>query len=94
MAEQQAWAMAHYELKTETGELVRLAVSGRFRWALDELIKAGDKGCTTIDNPAPRWSAYKHGLMGMGLPIVTVRESHSGPFAGHHGRYILKAKLT
>jgi len=94
MAEQQAWAKARYELKTETGDLICVIVSGRFRWALDELIKAGEKGCTPIDNPAPRWSAYKHGLKGLGVPIATITEPHDGPFSGHHARYVLKATLT
>lgn len=94
MAEQQTWAKTHYELKTETGELIQVVVSGRQKWALDELILAGAKGCTPIDNPAPRWSAYKHDLTEKGVPIVTVSEAHGGPFAGHHARYILKATVA
>ena len=54
MAEQQAWAKAHYQLLTETGERVGVTVSGRDKWALSELIEAGERGCTAIDNPAPR----------------------------------------
>ena len=33
-------------------------VKGRDAWALLELLKAGPRGCTPIDNPGPRWSHY------------------------------------
>ncbi len=33
-------------------------IQGRDAWALSELIEAGAKGCTPIDHPGPRWSAY------------------------------------
>ena len=91
MAEQQAWAKAHYQLLTETGERVGVTVSGRDKWALSELIQAGERGCTPIDNPAPRWSAYVHGLRGLGAPIETIIETHGGPFSGNHARYVLRA---
>jgi hypothetical protein len=43
------------------GETVRtITPAGRDAWALGELITAGTEGCTPIDNPAPRWSAYVH----------------------------------
>jgi hypothetical protein len=42
-------------------------VAGRDAWALSELIKAGEKGCTPVNNPAPRWSAYVHNLRKVGL---------------------------
>ena len=69
-------------------------VCGRDAWALLELIKAGSKGCTPIDNPGPRWSAYVHALrFERGLQIETVHEAHKGPFPGNHARYILRSPV-
>lgn len=70
-------------------------VKGRFAWALLELHRAGSRGCTPLDNPGPRWSAYVHFLRHEhGLAIETVNESHSGPFPGTHGRYVLKSRVA
>ena len=63
---------------------------GRDAWALIELIRAGDGGCTPIDHPGPRWSAYVHKLRRMGIDIQTITEAHGGPFKGTHARYILR----
>ncbi len=69
-------------------------VKGRDAWALDELLKTGQKGCTPINNPAPRWSAYVFNLKhNQGLNIETRHEPHYGPFAGTHGRYVLLSKV-
>lgn len=63
---------------------------GRDAWALDELAKAGNQGCTPIDNPGPRWSGYIHKLRNTyGLAIRTIEEKHAGQFAGTHARYVL-----
>lgn len=63
---------------------------GRDAWTLDELVKAGRKGCTPIDNPAPRWSGYIHKLRKKyGIAIKTIEEKHGGDFAGTHARYVL-----
>ena len=32
--------------------------TGRDAWALHALIDAGDRGCTPIDHPGPRWSGF------------------------------------
>lgn len=64
--------------------------SGRDAWALGCLVSAGDAGCTPIDHPGPRWSAYVHKLRRAGLDIQTIDERHGGPFAGHHARYVLR----
>jgi hypothetical protein len=70
------------------------SAKGRDAWALWELIRAGEKGCTPMDAPAPRWSAYVHKLRSeYALPIETVHEVHEGPFKGVHGRYVLRAKV-
>ena len=69
-------------------------VQGRDAWALLELVAAGPKGCTAIDNPGPRWSAYIFNLKHQyALSIETVHESHRGSFPGTHARYVLKSEL-
>jgi hypothetical protein len=69
-----------------------LELKGRDAWALTELIRAGDQGCTPIDTPGPRWSGYVHKLRHRyGLDIVTVTEPHGGPYKGTHARYILRS---
>jgi hypothetical protein len=68
--------------------------SGRFAWALAELIRAGARGVTPIDQPAPRWSHYIYRLRRKGVPITTVPEMHGGSFAGRHGRYIIGASVV
>ena len=69
-------------------------LSGRNAWALNELIRSGQKGCTPIDNPAPAWAAYVQNLRAMGLYIETITEAHGGPFKGHHGRYVLHSDVN
>lgn len=69
-------------------------VIGREAWALRELIKAGASGATPIDNPAPRWSHYVWLLRGHGFKVETIDESHAGPFAGSHARYVLHDRVT
>ena len=66
---------------------------GRDAWALLELMDAGEKGCTPIDNPGPRWSAYVFNLRGLGLAIETMHEPHRGRFAGTHARYVLRSHV-
>lgn len=71
-----------------------IIVAGRDAWALAELLKAGEKGCTPIDNPGPRWSGYIFNLRQSGLAIETVHERHSGQFPGTHARYVLKSEIA
>jgi hypothetical protein len=69
-------------------------VRGRAAWALLELLKAGATGCTPIEHPGPRWSAYVFNLKRKyGLEIETVYESHGGHFAGSHARYVLHSPV-
>ena len=82
-----------YHITPEGGEPFTLYAKGREAWALDRLRWAGPKGCTPIEQPAPRWSAYVHTLRGRGVPIETLYEPHGGEFSGHHGRYILRADV-
>lgn len=71
----------------------RVILNGRKLWALRQLLAAGAKGVTPLHNPAPRWSDYVRKLRLAGLEIETIREPHGGPYAGHHGRYILNSKV-
>lgn len=65
-------------------------VKGRDAWALLELMNAGPQGCTPIDNPGPRWSAYVFNLKTEHrLTIETRHEPHRGAFPGTHARYEL-----
>lgn len=66
---------------------------GRVAWTLHQLFTAGEKGCTPIENPAPRWSDYVFKLRRDGVEIETVTEKHGGTYAGHHARYILRSPI-
>ncbi len=70
-----------------------MTVVGRDAWALRNLVKAGEAGCTPIDHPGPRWSHYVFKLRGFGFLIETVNENHGGQFAGTHARYVLRSKV-
>ncbi len=83
-----------YRVTPAEGDAFRVVVSGRDRWALEELRKAGAKGRTPIDNPAPRWSAYVFNIRELGVEIETITEPHQGDFPGHHGRYVLRSGVT
>ncbi|MDO6587138.1 hypothetical protein Q4543_16645 [Salipiger sp. 1_MG-2023] len=93
MAPQHIWGAAPFTVTLRDGSASSLIVKGRDRWALEALIDAGDVGCTSFDNPAPRWSSYVFNLRGMGVDIETLPEAHSGPFSGHHGRYVLRCRV-
>ncbi|MBZ6079181.1 winged helix domain-containing protein [Microvirga puerhi] len=62
---------------------------GRYAWTLFELIHADEKGCTPIEQPAPRWSHYVFVLRQKGVVIETITEKHAGAYAGTHARYVL-----
>lgn len=66
---------------------------GRDAWALDNLIRAGERGCTPITTPGPRWSHYVWKLRGAGVHVETIDEDHGGPFAGSHARYALRSSI-
>jgi hypothetical protein len=94
MASKTPWGIAPYCLHHGDGTATLHWLKGRPRWALEQLIIAARKGCTPIDNPAPRWSGYVHILRELGFDIETHHEPHGGPFAGTHGRYVLKSRVT
>lgn len=82
------------EITDEDGAIRILSLDGRNAWTLAELFLAEDTGCTPIDNPAPRWSAYVRDLRHeCGLSIQTIHESHAGLYPGTHARYLLKTPV-
>ncbi|SPF81136.1 winged helix domain-containing protein [Pseudoprimorskyibacter insulae] len=78
----------------KAGAPFRIVVSGRNRWALENLRRAGITGCTPITNPAPRWSHYIHQLRELGVQIETIPEPHGGAYPGTHGRYVLRCAVA
>ncbi|MBA3903521.1 MAG: hypothetical protein C0522_07600 [Rhodocyclaceae bacterium] len=68
--------------------------AGRFAWTLNELVQAGPKGITSLENPAPRISHYIMILRRAGVNISTEDERHPGSFSGRHGRYRLEVPVT
>lgn len=80
-----------YHIQPEGDEPFTIYAKGHDAWALDRLSEAGPKGCTPIEQPAPRWSAYVFNLRNQRVPIETVTEPHQGEFAGTHGRSVLRA---
>ena len=71
-----------------------LQVKGRVAWTLDNLIRAGELGCTPIERPAPRWSDYVFKLKKVGFSIETIEERHAGTYSGRHGRYVLRSPVA
>lgn len=88
------WGAARYRVTRTDGTAHDITVKGRCRWALDNLIRAGLNGCTPIDHPGPRWSAYRWSLVHEHqVEIETRHEKHGPPFDGTHARYILISKV-
>jgi hypothetical protein len=71
-----------------------VTVRGREAWALLALQAAGERGCTPIDHPGPRWSGYVYDLRQLGFVIETIHEPHGGNFPGSHARYVLHSSIT
>ena len=89
------WGKALFTIQNDDGTTRAITVSGRDRWALQNLLAAGPNGCTPLDHPGPRWSAYTFNLRHeYGLEIETVTEQHGGPFQGNHARYVLRSHVT
>lgn len=85
---------APVQVTIETAEGGRMVLKGREAFAIEALITAGERGCTPIDHPGPRWSDYVFKLRRRGINVETVDERHAGPYAGSHARYVLRSPLT
>ena len=86
----------NYKIESKGSEPFTVSLpEGRDQWAFSELVKAGTYGCTPIDTPGPRWSAYVFTLRHEhGVPITTVNETHGGKYSGNHARYVLACNVT
>lgn len=73
---------------------IRVRLIGRELWALTCLLAAGERGCTPIDTPGPRWSDHVFKLHSHGIDVETITEDHGGAYWGSHARYVLRAKVT
>jgi hypothetical protein len=93
MTETKPWGKARFAIIGNDGTETPFTALGRVRWMLESLIEAGPKGVTPIDHPGPRFSAYVHSIRQLGVEIETIHEAHGGPFAGTHGRYVLKSRV-
>lgn len=73
----------------------RIVVPGRAGWALNELAKAGERGCRSIDfPPGLRWAHFVYLLRHeYELLIETEHEAHGGQFPGSHAVYRLKSPV-
>ncbi len=87
-------AKATYTITNPNSKSFQVTLSGRALWALESLIRAGNKGCTPIEHPAPRWSHYIFLLRGEGILVETITENHGGDFPGHYGRYVLRSQVS
>jgi hypothetical protein len=70
-----------------------IILRGRNAWALIMLVSAGERGCTYLDTPAPRWAVYIYNLRALGFDIEKITEAHRGPFPGPHARYVLRSSV-
>ncbi len=88
------WGNARFKITRTDGAVSEITVKGRNRWALENLMMAGPQGCTPIDQPGPRWSAYTFNLRHeYGVEIETLHEKHGAPFEGTHARYVAKSRI-
>jgi hypothetical protein len=93
--ERKDWGPAQYEITRTDGATHTITVKGRVHWALWRLMQARENGCTPIDHPGPRWSAYVHTLRHeYRVEIETIREKHGAPFDGTHARYVAKSEIA
>lgn len=94
MSFKEQWPARAFTIRDGEADPRVVVVKGRDRWALENLMQAGPRGCTPIDHPGPRWSAYVFKLRKAGVSIETIHEPHDGPFPGNHARYCLRSSVT
>ena len=88
------WDNAAFTFQNGSDVPISITVRCREHWALKSLMKAGDKGCTPIDTPGPRWAAYVHSMRALGVELETIHKPHDGPFKGTLARYVLRSTVT
>lgn len=94
MTKSDTWGHASFSVQNGTKAPFIITVTGRAHWTLANLIQAGAKGCTAMDDPGSRLAAYIHTLPAIGIDIQTIHETHRGDFPGHHARYVLRSIVT
>lgn len=94
MTFREQWPARAFTIRDGAQDPRVVIVKGRDRWALENLLRAGSGGCTPIDHPGPRWSAYVFKLRKAGICVETIHETHEGPFPGNHARYVLRSSVT
>lgn len=93
--ERNIWGPAWFRITRTDGTSHDILVAGRVHWALHHLMMEGPKGCTPIDHPGPRWSAYVHTLRHVHqVEIETIHEKHGAPFEGTHARYVARSTIA
>lgn len=88
------WGKVKFLVERPNGFSLAIEVVGRNRWALEMLIAAGQRCCSPIEAPGPRWSGYVQMLRQLGVSIETICENQGGDFAGSHARYVLASKVS
>ncbi|MBY3361260.1 hypothetical protein HFN97_26160 [Rhizobium laguerreae] len=66
---------------------------GRLAWTMHLLIKAGEKGVSSLDHVGPRLSDYVFKLRRRGYAIETIETKHGGDFPGIHAIYRLHTEV-
>lgn len=64
-------------------------LEGHIGWTMAQLANAGAQGVATIENPAPRWSAYVYSLRKLEIQIETEMEPNYSHYPGQYTRYRL-----
>ena len=60
------WGATPYTIHLDTGKTRDVTLKRRDLWEIECRIDARERGCTPIDTPGPRWSAYVHSLRALG----------------------------
>ena len=71
-----------------------ISLAGREAWTMRQLVEPGERGITSMENPAPRLGRYIFKLRRAGFIIETEHEAHGGAFPCSHGRYRLHTPVT
>lgn len=88
------WGKSPYQITYSSGKTRTVVLSGRVRWAVEELRKAGLTGRTGREALGPRWAAYIHTAKHVhGIPIRDAWEPHKGEHPGKHKRWWLDCDI-